>query len=391
MGRSEDFFGLPVEGSLARGPEPDPWAVLSGPASPQPGIARSGPRIIAVLVAVSLAAGAISGFVAARLGREPTRPPGLPQASPIQVAEAGSLSDLVDQVAPAVVYMSTRVATLPEVLGPVPPPGIVTGIVVDDRGYIVTTRSAVEKAPSLGVFLADGRQFRGQVIRASPDNDVAIVKIDDAVSLPVVRLARSIDLNVGDPVVAVGNALSFGGGPTVSQGVVMALHRKIPADNLDGLIQTDALLGATMAGGPLLNLAGQVVGLGVTAPSGGGGSYAIGIDSIRPFIDQVVQRKVPMSSGVKVATLTPQLAFGVGIQYTRGVIVTDVSKGGPGDLATLRPGDVITDIDGEPAESEERFMRLTVAGPADGEVVLTVVRGQETVNLTLQLAPIPAP
>jgi serine protease Do len=321
-------------------------------------------------------------------GRSSRRESAATPLSPSQVvnpAPLGGVADLVDQIGPAVVYLSTGSATVNDLVGPNPPPGTVSGLLVDERGYVVTTKSGVANASELAVVLSDGRQFRGKVVRRSPDNDVAVVQIFDAVGLQVVSLGRSIDLRVGEPVVAIGKSLSFGGSPTVSQGVVMALHRKI-GDTLDGLVETDAQIGPANAGGPLVNLAGQVVGIAVPTPAAAAGSYAIGIDSIRPFIDQVVQRRPPLTSGLRVATLTPSLAFASNIQYTRGVIVTGVTKGGPGDQAQLRLGDVITQIGGQPVETEERFIRLTVAGSSDSPTAVAGYRAGSsfTVNVTLE-------
>jgi serine protease Do len=146
-------------------------------------------------------------------------------------------------------------------------------------------------------------------------------------------------------------------------------------------------------GGPVLNLAGQVVGLAVQ-PKNEPGNYAIGIDSIRPFVDQVVQRQTPYTSGLTVGTLTPQLAAGLRIKYTPGVVVVGVTRGGPGEQAAMQERDVIIEIDGKPVESEERFLRLTVAATASDKeptvpVSLRVLRGTDyqTVNLTLVAVP----
>jgi serine protease Do len=126
------------------------------------------------------------------------------------------------------------------------------------------------------------------------------------------------------------------------------------------------------------------------------GNYAIGIDSIRPFIDQVVQRRPPYTSGLTVATLTPQLAAGLRIKYTPGVVVVGVTRGGPGEQADIQERDVIIEIDGKPVESEERFLRLTVAATAADRaeptvpVSVRILRGSDYLKLRLTLAAVPA-
>jgi S1-C subfamily serine protease len=383
----DEFFDLTgsVEGSLARGPERDPWSVLAPRRTPDEAPpTRIGRGLVAALLALALVSGAVAGALAGRAVRSEPQAPGLPQSAVVPPQQLGGLADLVERATPSVVYLSTRLSSVAEEVGP-HPNGTVTGFIVDGRGYIVTARSGVDKVSELQVALYDGRRFRGRVVRKSPDNDVAIVKIDDAVGLEAVRLARSADLRVGEPLAVLGSSLSFGGEVNVSQGVVRALHRKVVIDNLDGLIQTDAEIGAANAGGPVLDLGGRVVGLAITSRSAPETALIIGIDAIRPFIDQVVQRRTPTSSGTKVAALTPELAFGVGITYTRGVIVVDLRQGGPGEQAGLRPNDVVTAINGEAVDSEERFIRLTVSGPVEGPLSLTVLRGHEELKVPLSL------
>lgn len=381
-----DFSGFPTEGSLARRPEPDPWSVLSR-RDQEPG--ESGPRLtvrtLALLAVLVVVGGGLAGAVAGRAARGAPASMPLPAGSVVRLDQLGTVSDLVQAAAPAVVYMSTRRPALSEVFLAAPPEGTFSGIVVDDRGFILTTKSAVESAAGINVFLADGRSATGKVIHKSPDNDIAIVKLDKTlVALPVASLGHSADLRIGDPVLALGNALSFGSSPTVSQGVVTALRRR--AGPLDGLIETDATVNRANVGGPLLNLAGQVVGISVPNPPNVSGGHAIGIDYVRPFVDQVVQGRLPMSSGLKVSEFTPNLAYAVGLSYTRGVLVAEVTNGGAGEKAGIQPGDLITQIGGRPVDSEEAFVRQTVAGPFDEPLKVTVLRGKETLTLELTLA-----
>jgi S1-C subfamily serine protease len=387
-GRDDDFLnlaGFSVEGNLARGPEPDPWSVLA-PKEDQhpPGPRFPERRMLALLLGLALLAGAVAGAVAGRITRPEASTRSLPAVTPVPF-QVGTVSDLIEQTSPSVVLLSSHVASFKEMVGST---GTLAGVLVDDRGYILTSRSGVDKAGELGVVLSDGRQFRGKVERTSPDNDFAIVKIEGAAGLQVARLGRSQDMRSGDPVLSVGK--SPDGALTVAQSVVSGLHRKV--GDLDGLIETDASVPPTNVGGPLLNLAGEVVGISITPPPNTPGTFAIGIDSMRPFVDQVVERRAPLTSGLKVATLTPVMAFLANLQYRPGVIVIEVANGQPGEQGGIQPGDVITQLNGEPVENEERFIRLTVASLTE-RVVLTVARGQQpnTSTVPLQLKAVPAP
>ncbi len=168
--------------------------------------------------------------------------------------------------------------------------GAGTGVIISDDGLVLTNSHVIEQADSIKVKLFDGRELNADLVGSSPADDVALIQIRDVSGLTAAELGSSADLQVGDPVVAIGNALDLEGTPTVTQGIVSALNRAIDAgsESLSNLIQTDAAINPGNSGGPLVNASGQVVGID-TAIVGDAQNigFAIAIDSIKPLIQDL--------------------------------------------------------------------------------------------------------
>ena len=165
--------------------------------------------------------------------------------------------------------------------------GAGTGVIISEDGLVLTNNHVIEQAGSIKVKLSDGRELNADLVGSSPADDVALIKIRDVSGLTAAELGSSSDLEVGDEVVAIGNALDLEGTPTVTRGIVSALNRSIDAGNesLSNLIQTDAAINPGNSGGPLVNAAGQVVGIDTAIVDGSQNiGFAIAIDSIKPLI-----------------------------------------------------------------------------------------------------------
>jgi serine protease Do len=228
----------------------------------------------------------------------------------------------------------------------------------------------------------DSRPRPADVVGSSPDNDIAILQIRDARDLPTVDLGRSADLQVGDDVVAIGNALALEGGPTVTRGIVSALNRGLPETNLTNLIQTDAAINAGNSGGPLVNSRGEVVGINTAVIQNSGGrevqniGFAISIDAARPIIEQVGSGDAPVGS---------RAFLGVVTQGDSGAVVVNVQPDSPADEAGLRPGDVITRIDGQDVSSAADLVSKVRAHKAGDKVELVWKRGDNEQKATVAL------
>ena len=282
--------------------------------------------------------------------------------------------------------------------------GVGSGIIYDKAGYILTNNHVVEGADALLVTLPDGSSFSGKVVGTDPVTDLAVVKIDaGSTSLPVAALGDSATLQVGDGLVAIGNALALPGGPTVTAGVVSALDRSVAeptstsqtsqnsrsaltasatGQQLYGLIQTDAAINPGNSGGPLVNMEGQVVGintLGAGQAEPGiqaeGIGFAISINQAKAIAQELVTSgKVTHAQlGISSQPLTAAIAKSENLSITQGTVVAGVQTGSAAAKAGLVQGDVIVSIDGEKLSGESSLGQIISADKPGQQVTLQVV------------------
>jgi S1-C subfamily serine protease len=233
------------------------------------------------------------------------------------------------------------------------------------------------------------------VLGAVTTADIALVKMNDASNLPTATLGNSSALVVGDDVVAVGNALGLGGDPTVTLGIVSALGRSIDTDNgrLEGVIQTDAAINPGNSGGPLVNSDGEVVGVN-TAIAGQAQNigFAIAINTIKPIIDRLKAGGDTSQAflGVSSLTVDQQVAQQLGLGIEKGALVRDVTPGSPAENAGIRPGDVVTKLDGKDiATSDDLVAAVRGHKPGDSVEVTVNRQGQtRTVKVALGSRPV---
>ncbi|MDP2718487.1 MAG: trypsin-like peptidase domain-containing protein [Dehalococcoidia bacterium] len=318
-----------------------------------------------------------------------------PDWTPAPVNRATSalpaIADVVAKVEPSVVSIVVQSMALNFFLEPVPQQGAGTGVIIDEKGYIITNNHVVEGARTIKVTLLDGSTHEGSVIGTDPDSDLAVVKIN-APNLHPAQLGDAGQLRVGDWVIAIGNALALEGGPTVTAGVVSYLGRSIQAQSgavLNDLIQTDAAINPGNSGGPLLNLSGNVVGIN-TAIVGGAQNigFAINMTTARPIIQELITsgRVIRPWLGVELLTVTPAIASQYALPVQRGVVLVRIVRGSPADRAGLRSSDVIVSFGGKKVESAAQLSE-TIRSHSVGSVVdITYVRGspvERTVSVTL--------
>lgn len=264
--------------------------------------------------------------------------------------------------------------------------GMGTGVVIDARGYIVTNHHVVDGVREIQVTLADGTRHTGKLVKRHAETDLAIIKIEPAESLPVIKVGTSSDLMPGESVIAVGNA--FGYEHTVTRGIVSALHRSVQvsdAQHYDDLIQTDASINPGNSGGPLLNIDGEMIGINVAVRAGAQGiGFAIPIDKVVTVVTELLalQASEKNWTGIRLK----QAAAGAG----QGAVVADIDEKSPAEAAGLKPGDVVTQIGADRAERPLDVHRAVLELSAGESVELAVRRGEETLKLTLTLAEPPA-
>jgi len=315
-----------------------------------------------------------------------------------QVGTYLSKADLVKDISPVVVSITTQGIGYNMFYQPVPESGAASGVIIDPKGYIVTNNHVVEGANTLTVTLSDGRSFVAVKWAGDQATDLAVVQIQADGDLPYAHfLTNSLGkLGLLDDVVAVGNALALPGGPTWTEGVVSYLSRSIQESNgvvLDDLIQTDTAINAGNSGGPLVNMAGQVVGINTAiASSAQNIGFAISTDTAISAIDSLVTKGVETSAwlGVNTLTVTKAVKTQYGLSVDSGALVVSVVSGSPADNTDLRPNDVITKFgDTDIATSQELASAIQSHTPGD-KVAITFKRGQTTLTTEATLGQKPS-
>ena len=266
--------------------------------------------------------------------------------------------------------------------------GAGTGMVLSSDGEILTNNHVIEGAQKITVTFTGQKEARdADLVGADPVNDVAIIKVRNASGLKTVTLGDSSQLEVGDDVVAIGNALALVGGNTVTRGIVSALNRSIddPQESLSHLIQTDAAINAGNSGGPLVNARGEVVGMNTVVIRGDGSGatvesigFAIAIDAVKPLVERLRSgTPAPGAAfiGVASVSLTPQLKSQLGVPVDKGAVVQDVTAGSPSENAGLQVGDVITEFDGTKTDTSTALVNAVHATKPGDKVSFTYYRG----------------
>jgi S1-C subfamily serine protease len=290
-----------------------------------------------------------------------------------------------------------------------------SGFVIDKEGHMLTNHHVVEGAENVTVKLGDDDEtYEAEVVGSDPGMDLALLDVEaPEKALHPLRLGRSSQLEVGDPVVAIGNP--FGLERTVTSGIVSALQRQIQAPNgfsIPQAIQTDAAINPGNSGGPLINANGEVIGINAQIATGGtsngnvGIGFAIPIDTIREKLDELKETGEVRHAymGIQGGTVTPDLAKAVNLPVDHGVLVQSVTDDGPADKAGLEAGnttatingeeirlggDIITEVDGKKIEGMDEMIEITAESEPGDELELTIVRegDEETIEVTLGTQP----
>jgi len=278
--------------------------------------------------------------------------------------------------------------------------GLGSGVIIDARGYVLTNEHVVTGADKISVILPDGRKFEGTLKGSDTRSDLAIVKIN-ARDLPVAPLGDSDNVQTGEWVVAIGNPFGYivdSPKPTVTAGVVSALHRSLPSKKSGylNLIQTDAAINPGNSGGPLCNLAGDVIGINVAIFSTTGGyqgvGFAIPINSAKLVIGDLIKGKSIAYGwvGVVIQDITEDLGEYFGISDQKGVLVSKIVKDSPAYRAGLKEGDVIVKFDGKKVENSKDIVVNVSRIPIGKEVELIVVREKKNVKLAIKIGRMPS-
>jgi serine protease Do len=237
-----------------------------------------------------------------------------------------------------------------------------SGFIIDKSGIVVTNNHVIADADQITVVLQDDTKLEAKLIGRDPKTDLAVLKVESPTDLPVAPFGDSEKLRVGDWVMAIGNPFGLGG--TVTAGIVSARGRDIESGPYDNFIQTDASINRGNSGGPLFNMAGEVVGINTAIFSQTGGSVGIGFSvptsTAKGVIDQL--RKYGRTRrgwlGVRIQQVTGQIAENLGLDDTSGALVASVSEGSPAEKGNIQARDVILNFDGKKVDEMKSLPRI---------------------------------
>ena len=262
--------------------------------------------------------------------------------------------------------------------------GMGTGVVIDERGYIITNHHVVDGVGRIHVTLAGGKSYIARLLEHDRSTDLAVIKIDGDKLLPVIQIGTSSDLMAGEDVVAMGNA--YGYEDTVTRGVISALHRSVQISDFqtyEDLIQTDASINPGNSGGPLLNVHGEMIGINVAVRSGAQGiGFAIPVDVVMDVSADLVSiaRLESHWHGVIVRPFS---------EDTSHLVVSEIEEGSPAAKSGLKPGDQITAVESRKVNRALDFERALLGRRAGEEINLTIERSKRPMGLKMVLTGLP--
>jgi len=336
----------------------------------------------------------------------PIGDPPAPSQSDFGVQKAGPVSyaDAVALAGPAVVNIfSTKVRTersplvfkdpylqshfgklLPDRLQRKSATSLGSGVILSRDGLLLTNRHIVKDADDIKVVLADGTDLDVKVVGFDPETDLAVLKTS-AAGLPVMPVGRPENLRIGDVVLAIGNP--FGIGQTVTMGIVGATGRtRLGISSIENFIQTDAAINPGNSGGALINARGELVGINTAIFSKSGGSegvgFAIPVDLATDVMEQIVSRGRVARGwiGIVGRSVTPDLADSFGLRTQSGVLISSTRKDSPAEHADLRPGDVVTRVDGRAVASTHELLEAVAAASPGSNIDLEIWRGSQRMD-----------
>jgi serine protease Do len=264
-----------------------------------------------------------------------------------------------------------------------------SGVIIDERGYILTNYHVIKGANKIKVTLLDGRKFKAEIVGQDPKTDLALIKIK-ANGLPTAVLGDSDKVKVGSWAIAIGNP--FGFNHTVTIGVISAKGRSLHIAEYENFLQTDASINPGNSGGPLVNIKGEVIGINTAIVSGGEGiGFAIPINMARKIIGDLIEygKVIRAWLGIYIQDLTPELAEAFSISIKEGVLVAEVLKDSPAEAAGILRGDVIVAIDGKRVKKSNELQQEVITKGVGQKVVLDLIRKGEEMKIEAVLGEMP--
>lgn len=321
-----------------------------------------------------------------------------------------SFADLADKLLPSVVNISST-QVVQEDRGPQAPqlaPGspfrdffnrnqgaprratsLGSGFIISSDGLVVTNNHVIEGADEITVTLSDDTQHEATLVGRDPKTDLALLRIDADRKLPAVPWGDSTKARVGDWVVAIGNPFGLGG--TVTAGIISARQRDIQQGPYDSFLQTDASINRGNSGGPMFNMKGEVIGVNTAIFSPTGGSVGVGFSVPSSIVSRVIAQLQEYGQtrrgwlGVRIQTVTDEIAESIGLDSARGALVSSVTAAGPAEKGGIKAGDVVLEFDSKPVDSMRELPRVVAETDIGKSVPVEVWRDgrQQTVSIMI--------
>ena len=404
--------GVPVWGPVVPPPDGEP------PAARSVGGGHRGPGWLwAVVAAAAALIGALigGGIVAATSQNNTGATVKEISAGPALLNGTTNIETVIGKVLPAIVSIDAKSAApaSQSIFGGGTSDGVQedqgTGMIITPNGEVVTNNHVIAGATTITVTLYGSlKALPATLVDTDPTNDVALLQISGQSNLPTVTYGNSDNVQVGDGVVAIGNALGLSAGtPTVTQGIISAKGRSVQAsdstgtatESLTNMFQTDAAINPGNSGGPLVDSSGRVIGMNTAVASSTDGisqaqniGFAIPSNKIEKLLPALRSKSINSQAssgtgflGVSLETLTPQLRSEYNFVPTQGAVVLQVQSGSPADTAGLQQGDVITSFQGRPVTSADQLATAIQADKPGHTVTIGLYRGQEKITVTATL------
>ena len=335
-----------------------------------------------------------------------------PRFSSAEIVGLPSFADLVEQLSPSVVNISTTPkdentephseflngTTSDSDIFSSSPSGHValgSGFILDEEGYILTNSHVIENASEITVILHDNTPLAAVLVGTDKKTDLALIKVDTNRKLTPVKFGDSDKIRVGDWILAIGNPFGLGG--SVTAGIISAKSRDIASGPYDNFIQTDASINQGSSGGPMFNLQGEVIGINTAIFSTTGGSMGIGFaipaNQAHFVIKQLKEQgKVTRGwIGIKIQPHADDIAKSLDLNEKQGIIISGVTEGSPAKQAGIEAGDILLSVNNQPTGNTQNFSRLIAESPIGSEIEVSLWRNNQRLNKKIKILSMPEP
>lgn len=284
-----------------------------------------------------------------------------------------------------------------------PVQGVGSGIIIDNRGHVLTNNHVIDRSDTLRVTFGDSKQVNAKVVGKDKETDLAVVRAElddidsngkDEVKLLPANFGNSDELKVGQIVMALGNPFGLTGGPTVTAGIISSLNRNVQFDNgILELVQTDAAINPGNSGGPLINTKGEVVAINTAKiPYGQGIGFAVPINTVKAVLTDLIENGHVMRPwlGVSTVELNAKISSYYSLPLMHGALIVDVEPFGPADNAGLRRGDIVEEINGNKIDNPSQVSSyIRKKKIVNDTVTITINRYGRVYDVRLKLEPHP--